>query len=170
MATIKMTGSGYSICPEGKHIFRIWRVDYNKDFGKLLVYMVNAQGITHIENFSLMYQNGDMNEKACTAFSFFAKTALNNFSVEEIDHTDLIGRYIGAEIEHTVLPSTKNPGEKVTYANLGKNKWVADGFDTKPVPKALTLGTKEKAEEKPAEKPAEKPVETGSVDLNSLLG
>ena len=153
MANIQLS-SGFTICPEGRHIFRIYKVTYDETFGKLTVHMVNAQGITHIERFSLMGANGEMNDKACNAFSFFAKTALNNFSLEAIDHTELMGHYIGGEIVHTKLPSTNDPKKTVTFANMSE-KWVADGFDTEPVKKALTLGTE--------------PTTTGDVDLSSLL-
>lgn len=154
MANISLTG-GFTVCPEGKHIFRIYRVDYDKDFGKLAIYLVNAQGITHIERFSLMANNGEMNSKACNAFSFFAKTAMNNFTLESIDHTDLVGRYIGGEIVHTTQPNRNDPTKTVTFANISE-KWVADGFDTTPVAKALSLGT-------------DTTPKTGDVDLNSLL-
>lgn len=155
MAIIPMT-SGFAICPEGKHIFRIYQVDYKPDFGKLAVYMVNAQGVKHIERFSLMNQSGEMNESACNAFSFFAKTALNNFEITEIDHNDLVDHYIGGTIVHTKLPSTNDPKKEVTFANMTE-KWVAEGFDTEPVAKAMTLG---KEEVQPSQ---------GNVDLNSLL-
>lgn len=160
MAIIPMT-SGFAICPEGKHIFRIYKVDYDVDFGKLTVHLVNAQGITHIERFSLMSQNGEMNDKACNAFSFFAKTALNNFSIEEIDHNDLVNHYIGGEIVHTKLPSRNDPTKNVTFANITE-KWVAEGFDTTPVEKALSLG--KESVTPPSETPS------GDVDLSSLLG
>lgn len=161
MAMIRMTNT-FKVCPKGRHIFRIYNVDYNKDFGKVTVYMVNAQGITHVERFSLIGNNGQMNDKACNAFSFFAKTALNNYDVAEIDHRDLIDHYIGGEITHTVLPSTKDPSSTVTFANIGE-KWVADGFDTKPVEKALTLGKKDESAPAKAEQPQD------DVDLDSLL-
>ena len=162
MATIPMTSS-FTVCPEGVHIFRIYNVDYNADFGKLVVYMVNAQGITHSERFNLMNNDGSFNEKACGAFSYFAKTALNNYSLEEIDHTDIINHYIKAEITHTVVPSTKDPNGTVTFANIG-NKWVAEGFDTEPCKKALELGAK-------PNEVKNTPVQNNdaSVDLNSLL-
>ena len=146
MANITLTG-GFTVCPEGRHIFRIDKVDYNKDFGKLAIHLVNAQGITHIERFSLMGNNGEMNSKACNAFSFFAKTAMNDFTLESIDHTDLIGKYIGGEIVHTTQPNRNDPTKTVTFANITE-KWVAEGFDTTPT--------------------AEAPKASG-VDLNSLL-
>ena len=139
MSKITLT-SNFTNCPEGKHIFRIYKVDYNEDFGKLNIYLVNAQGITHIERFSLMLASGEMNEKACSAFSFFAKTALNNFSIAEIDHNDLVNHYIGGEIVHTTMPNRNDPTKTVTFVNITE-KWVADGFDTTPTEKALTIGT-----------------------------
>jgi len=168
MATIPMT-SGFSLCPEGIHIFRIYAVDYKQDFGKIEIKMVNAQGITHIERFSLMSNGGVVNEKACNAFSYFAKTALNNFGLEEIDHTDLINHYIKAQVVHTAMPSNKDPNKTVTFANLG-DKWAADGFDTTPVKKALTLGTENDVPK--TEAPATVPEQTaasGSLDLEALL-
>lgn len=163
MSKITLTG-GFTTCPEGRHIFRIYKVDYNAEFGKLNVYLVNAQGITHIERFSLMNNNGEMNDKACNAFSFFAKTALNNFGIEEIDHNDLVGHYIGGEVIHTVQPNRNDPTKNVTFVNLGE-KWVADGFDTEPVKKALTLGTESATPVAPT--PTQTP--SGTVNLDSLL-
>ena len=126
MATIQMTGGTFTVCPEGKHIFRIYKVDFNQDFGKVVVYMVNAQGITHRENFGLMRADGSMNDAACNAFSYFARTALNDYSREAIDHTELVGRYIGAEVVHTVQPNRNDPTKTVTFANLVGEKWVED--------------------------------------------
>ena len=157
MATIQMTGNNFTVCPEGRHIFRIYKVDFNPEFGKVVIYMVNAQGITHRENFNLMRADGSMNDSVCNAFSFFARTALNDFSREEIDHTELVNHYIGAEVIHKVQPNKNDPTKTVTFANLYGDKWVAHGFDTTPVAKALSLGT---APEAP----------TTGLDLNALLG
>lgn len=172
MATIQMTGGTFTVCPEGKHIFRIYKVDFNPDFGKVVVYMVNAQGITHREQFGLMRADGSMNDKACNAFSFFARTALNDYSREAIDHTELVNHYIGAEVTHTVQPNRNDPTKTVTFANLTGEKWVAHGFDTTPVARALTIGAETdapKAEAAPVAPVAEAPTTTG-LDLNALLG
>ncbi len=170
MATIQMTGSTFTVCPEGRHIFRIYKVDFNQDFGKVVVHMVNAQGITHRENFGLMRADGSMNEGACNAFSFFARTALNDFSREAIDHTELVGRYIGAQVVHTVQPNRNDPTKTVTFANLVGEKWVAEGFDTTPVAKALTLGTETATPKAATPAPVEAPAPTTGLDLNALLG
>lgn len=166
MATIQMT-SGFTVCPEGVHIFRIYKVEYNQDFGKITVHLVNAKGITHVERFSLIGNNGAVNEKACNAFSYFAKTALNDYTLDAIDHTDLVGHYIKAEVVHTVTTSTKDSSKTMTFANLS-NKWVADGFDTTPVPKALTLGT-EVEQPKVETSTTETPTQVTSLNLDTLL-
>ena len=168
MAIIPMT-SGFALCPKGVQIFRIYKVDYNEEFGKLVVHLVNAQGITHQERFSLMNGSGEINEGACNAFSFFAKTALNDFTLEAVDPAMLVDRYIKADVTHTELPSNKDPKKMVTFANLG-DKWAADGFDTTPAPKALTLG-KENATPVPAPAPVAQatPAPATGLDLNALL-
>ena len=169
MATIQLT-SGFTVCPEGEHIFRIYKVDYNQDFGKLNIYLVNAQGITHMERFSLINASGAPNEKAYNAFSYFAKTALKDPTRAAIDPNDLVNCYIKAKVVHTIVPSTKEAGKTMTFANLS-DKWQADGFDTTPVEKALTLGTETeqtKAVEPKVEAPA--PTKATGLDLDSLLG
>lgn len=165
MAIIPMT-SGFTLCPKGVHTFRIYKVDYNEEFGKLVIHLINAQGITQQERYSLMGADGNINEKACAAFSFFAKTALNDFSLEAVDPVMLVDRYIKADVIHTEMPSNKDPNKTVTFANLG-DKWVADGFDTTPVPKALTLG--KEAAAAPVAQPAPAPAPATGLDLNALL-
>ena len=169
MATIQMTNNTFTVCPEGKHIFRIYKVDFNPDFGKVTVYLVNAQGITHKENFSLFRADVSMNEGACNAFSFFARTALNDFSREAIDHSELVNHYIGAEVSHTTKTNSNDPSKTITFANLTGEKWAVNGFNTTPVQKALTLGTETAIPAAPAPTVTEAPVTKG-LDLNSLLG
>lgn len=151
MARIPMS-SGFTLIPEGVYVFRIYDVTYDEDFGKLEVKLVTAEGMTHTERFTLKDQNDEPNEKALNAFSYFAKTALNDFSVEDIDHTDLIDHYIRAEVTHTKSPSRKDPTKTVTFANLG-DKSPADGFDTEPTSASMSKTSKKKA----------------AVDLDNLL-
>ena len=147
-------------------VFRIYKVDYNEDFGKLVIHLVNAQGITIQERFSLMGADGNMNDKACAAFSFFAKTALNDFSLEAVDPATLVNHYIKADVTHTETPSNKDPKKTLTFANLG-DKWVAECFDTTPVAKALTLGNETTQVTTPT--PTEQPAQTKGLDINALL-
>ena len=170
MATIQMTGSTFTVCPEGRHIFRIYKVDFNPDFGKVVLHMVNAQGNTVREQFNLMKTDGSMNESVCNAFSFFARTALNDYSREAIDHTELVNRYIGVEVVHTIQPNKNDPTKTVTFANLGREKWVASGFDTTPVAKALTLGVETEAPKTATPEPVVETPTTTGFDLDSLLG
>lgn len=127
MALIRLT-SGWKRIPEGNHIFRIEKVNYDEEFGKLTVDMVIKDGTRHMENFYLLDANGEPKNSAMNAFSFFAKTALNDFEVAEVDPQELVGKYIRCEVIHTVTESKKNPGHTVTFVNLG-DKSPASSFD-----------------------------------------
>ena len=168
MAIIPMT-SGFTLCPEGEHIFRIYKVDYNEDFGKLSIHLVNAQGNTHRENFSLMNNDGSANEKACNAFSFLAKTALNDYSIAEVDPQLLVDHYFKATVVHTTSPNKNDPNKTVTFANLNGEKSPADGFDTAPVPKAITLGKDPNVTVTPKATPTTQATPATGLDLNALL-
>ena len=177
MARIPMT-SGFVLIPEGEYVFRIYDAVYDEEFGKIDVKLVTAQGLTHTERFSLKDANDDWNEKALNAFSYFAKTALNDFTREDVDPEELINHYIRAEVTHSEpQPSKNDPSKMVTFANLG-DKWAADGFDETPTERALTLGkgntmskpqaTAPKAQVQPTQ--AAKPAAKSGLDLDSLLG
>lgn len=174
MARIPMT-SGFMVIPEGEYVFRIYDATYDEDFGRIEIKLVNAQGATHTERFSIKDANDEFNEKALNAFSYFAKTAMNDYELEDIDPEELIDHYIWAEVVHTKVPSNKDPNKEVTFANLG-DKAPADGFDTEPVSRALTIGRddeKPKTTAKPAAKPAKKAAPSTAkkgLDLDSLLG
>ena len=56
---------------------------------------------------------------------------MNDFDMEDVDPTELVGRYIRAEVIHNKVPSTKEPGKMMTFVNLG-DKSPADGFDDAP--------------------------------------
>lgn len=167
MARIPMT-SGFVLIPEGTYVFRIYAASYDEEFGKIEVKLVTAKGMTHTERFSIKDKNDELNEKALNAFSYFAKTAMGDFELEDIEPSELIDHYIEAEVVHTKVPSNKDPDKTVTFANLG-DKSPADGFDEEPVARALTLGKDGKGNKTTtAAKPAQKP--TGGLDLDSLLG
>lgn len=126
MAKITLS-EGFSVIPEGTHVFKITKVNYKETFGKIEVEMETAKGQKHTERFSLIGENGQSNEGAMNAFSFFAKTALNDFDLSEIDHNDLVGCYMECVVEHDVQPSNKNPDKNVTFIRL-TDKSPADGF------------------------------------------
>ena len=147
MARIPMTG-GFQIMPEGEHVLKITKAEYDEDFGKAVFTLTNAKGQTCQERFNLLNQDGSPSEKALNAFSFFAKTAMNDFDLEDVDPTELVGHYIRAEVIHNKVPSTVDPTKTKTFVNLG-SKSPADGFDGVTAEAA--------------------PKSTG-LDLNALLG
>lgn len=174
MARIPMT-SGFTLIPEGTYVFRIYDATYDEDFGRIEVKLATAQGMTHTERFSIKDSNDEFNEKALNAFSYFAKTVMNDFSLEDIDPEELINHYIMAEVVHTKVPSNKDPNKTVTFANLG-DKSPADGFDITPTERAMTLGRDNK--QKPNTAPSQKPqngagaaqATSKGLDLDALLG
>ena len=141
---------GFSLIPEGTHIFKITEVIYKEEFGKLDVKMETAKGQTHTERFYLLKKDGAVNEGAYNAFSFFAKTALQDYTLTEIDHNDLVGRYIQCSVEHDVQPSKRDSDKTVTFIHLG-DKSPADGFNDEDVRTPVSK-------------------KSGGFDLDSLLG
>ena len=138
MARITMTG-GFQIMPEGEQVLKITKAEYDEDFGKAVFTLENAKGQSCQERFGLLMQDGTPNAKALSAFSFFAKTALNNFDIEDVDPEELVGRYIKAEVIHNKVPSTKDPTKTMTFVNLG-DKSPADGFEgASATPKTSSL-------------------------------
>lgn len=127
MAKIKLSEGGFSLIPEGTTIFKIVGVDYNEDFGKMKVEMQTKTGGKHTEQFGLLTKSGEVNEGALKAFSYFAKTALNNYQLDEIDETDLIGCYIQATVKHEEFESNREPGKMLKSARLNDYA-VAVGF------------------------------------------
>lgn len=175
MAKIALSDSNFAVCPEGTHIFRIEAVEYKEDFGKLNITMKMKEGYTHIERFSFVKANGEPNEIAIGIFSLFAKIALQNFDLEEIDHEDLVGCYIKCEVTHDVQPNKNDPSKNITFSRLG-NKAQADGFeDDGEAAPAPTAAPKKTAPATPAKAvPTAKPTTASTpgkkVDLASILG
>lgn len=112
MAKMKLSESTFTLIPEGVTTFKVMEVDDTKyeDFGKIAVKMQTAKGETHTETFSLIKANGDLNEGALKAWSYFARTCLNNFRADEIDTQDIVGCFITATVKHETYTRTK--GEK----------------------------------------------------------
>lgn len=164
MATIHLSASSYAPIPEGIHVFRIFDVEYDETFSEVQIHLINAKGRIHTEKFTLMRADGSMIDGACNALSYFAKTALNTTGPADIDHTELIGHYIKAQVVHNVQPNRNDPSKTVTFVNL-TDKWSADGFDTEPCEKALTMSR----ETRMASKKESAPAETTGVNLDSLL-
>lgn len=161
MAKIGLS-EGFTLIPEGTHVFKITAVNYKEAFGKLEITMQTQSGAKHIERFSLLKTDGSPNEGALNAFSYFAKTALNDFSLTEIDHEDLVGCFIECDVEHDVQPNKNKPDKTVTFARL-TDKRPSEGWDEREAPSSPA----------PASKPAPAASQTAkkpSFDLNALLG
>ena len=157
MAKIGLS-EGFTLIPEGSHVFKITAVNYKEAFGKMEVTMQTQTGQKHIERFSLLKANGESNEGALNAFSYFAKTVLNDFSLTEIDHTDLVGHFIKCEVTHEDVPKKDDPGKTTTFARLG-DKEPCDGWEDAPAPAAPVTPAPVKIE-------GSKP----KFDLGALLG
>ena len=127
--TIKLSeNTGFVIIPEGEHVFKVEDVEYDKDFGIIELHLITKNGMKHKERFKLIRNDGEINQPALNAFSYTARVLMNDFSLKEIDHRDLIGRYMKAEVKHNVVPSAKDPSKNLTFVNLG-DKYPADGFE-----------------------------------------
>lgn len=119
MAKIGLS-EGFTLIPEGTHVFKITAVNYKEAFGKLEITMQTQSGAKHIERFSLLKTDGSPNEGALNAFSYFAKTALNDFSLTEIDHEDLVGCFIECDVEHDVQPNKNKPDKTCHIRSAGR--------------------------------------------------
>ena len=130
MAKIRLSESTFKLIPEGAHVFKVTKVNDSKyeDFGKLEVTLQTAKGETHIERFGIVNKSGELNEGALKAWSYFARTCLNNYQADEIDTQDIVGCYIKATVKHEQSQGTgENAGK--TYTNVRLNDYTtATGF------------------------------------------
>lgn len=131
MAKMKLSESGFSMIPEGSTTFKVMEVDDSKyeDFGKLAVKLQTAKGETHVETFTLIKPNGDLNEGALKAWSYFARVCLNNFQADEIDTQDIVGCYIRATVKHEtyIKQRGENAGQEGKAVRLNDYA-TASGF------------------------------------------
>lgn len=177
MAMVKLTG-GFTLMDEGEQVLRIYGVDHNESKDTITVHLINAQAQTMREVFRLKKANGEVNEGAMNAFSYFAKVASGDFELTELDTQELVNCYIRTEVVH-------NEHNGNTYANLGWNKEHAEDFDEDPVPEALEKvfipkpeksarerkkARKAKATRKAPQEAPEEVVPEGGYDLDTLLG
>ena len=149
MSMIKLSG-GFTVVPEGTHIFKITAVNYKEAFGKLEITMQTKNGDKHIERFTLLKSDGTENPGAVKAFSYFARQALNDISADEIDPENLVGCYLECDVSHDTQPNKNKPGQTVTFVRLDEKR-PASGFEG----------------EAPVE---QKAPEKKSFDLDDLLG
>ena len=120
MAKIKLADVGFSMIPEGDYVFRIEESTYDEDFGKIEVVLRSHDGRKHTERYNLIRISGKLNAGAQRAFSFLAKTAMNNFDIVEISADDIVGQYVSATVEH-VKADKINPNTGLPYVNVRLN-------------------------------------------------
>jgi hypothetical protein len=131
MAKITLSASTFSIIPEGVTTFKVMEVDDTKyeDFGKITVKLQTADGKTHNEQFTLIKNTGEVNEGALKAWSYFARTCLNNFSADEIDTQDIVKCYITATVKHETYTRTKGDRAGTEATSVRLNDYTtATGF------------------------------------------
>lgn len=133
MAKIKLSKSSYTPIPEGVQVFKITGASYDEDFGKMEIEMLTADGRKHTERFNLIRNDGEVNEGALNAFSYFAKTVMNDFELEELSHEDLVGHFIEADVKHEEVPHRDDPAKTIIFIKLNKLA-SSEGFDV-PVKK-----------------------------------
>lgn len=120
----------FHILPEGVTVLKVAEVEYDSDFGKMTIKLVNKAGINHTERFSLISGTGEVNEKALNAFSYFARTVLNNEDLMEIDEQELTNKYIKCTVKHEKREGVGQYTGK-TYINARLSEYEpASSFDT----------------------------------------
>ena len=131
MAKMKLSEATFTLIPEGTTTFKVMEVDDSKyeDYGKIAVKLQTAKGETHTETFSLIKANGDLNEGALKAWSYFARTCLNNFRADEIDTQDIVGCFITATVKHETYTRTKGDKAGTEGTSVRLNDYTtASGF------------------------------------------
>ena len=121
MAKMKLSeDTGFILIPEGVHVFKVMEVDDSKyeDFGKVVVKLQTVDGKTISKTFSFYKKKGELNEGTLKAWSYFARTCLNNFSADEIDTQDIVGCYVKTTIKHTEFESNKEAGKMLKGAEI----------------------------------------------------
>ena len=131
MARIALSkNTGFTLIPEGFHVFKVVDGDMSKYdvFGKIEVKLETANGQKHSERLSLLNAKGEVNEGALNAFSYFARTVLNDYKAEDIDPAELVGHFIRAEVKHVESTTiNERTGKPYININLG-DKEPAIGF------------------------------------------
>ena len=82
MAKIGLT-EGFSLIPEGSHVFQITEVKYKEDFGKMEVTMQTATGQKHTERFSLLDKDGELDLDGLMTEVFLLEMDTKNLCSED---------------------------------------------------------------------------------------
>ncbi len=173
MSRVPLMG-GFSLMDEGVHVLKITSATYNEEFGKIKLTLENAQGKKHFENFTLIGKGGEINESAAGAFSAFAKTAMNDQTLEDVDVEELKGFYIKGELEYREYTGNDGKTKKTTTKAQG-TWWEEVTPDEIAQFEAIRSASANTAKtSSPAPTPAPAPTTASKTkapyDLNALLG
>ena len=126
---IPLTPSTYQIVPEGYHTFRIKSATYEDKFGRVTIVVETKDGSTITEKYGLIDPTTRQPvEGAMKAFSYFVRIALQDWNIADVDPESLVGHFIAARVEHTLVESKTRIGETLKFPTL-KEKWSCNGFD-----------------------------------------
>jgi len=168
--------SGFALMEEGIQILKITKVEFKEDFGKLNLTMENVQGRKHFERFSFVDKDGNSNDAACSAFSAFARSAIHDPSLSEVEPEDLLGCFVKGEISYRTYTDNNGKEKKTTQKEPGtyweecsaeEEAWYKENKVEKPA-KAETLAPAP-AKETPATPSPAPATKAGDIDLDSLL-
>lgn len=141
--------AGFSVIPEGSYVFKIVKTEFKEKFGKIKVFVETSDGQKLTESYDLN-NNGGLN-----AFSFMAKCALHDMSLDEIDHEQLVGCFFTGDVEHDVVPSRDDPNKTMTFANIRNRSEATDEDEQEFIAKSKNRATK--ATSKPTQAKEDKP-------------
>ena len=139
MAKMKVGKVGFSLIPEGVHVFKVVGCeDKYEDFDKVEYELQNSAGQKITNRFNFVDAKGEVNEIGTYYWSKFARACLNLGANEEpeIDFSDLVGCYVEAEVKHNtyVAKSGEHKGEEMKGANLVDKSYApAKGFGSSHV-------------------------------------
>lgn len=137
MAKMKVGKVGFSLIPEGVHVFKVVSCeDKYDDYDRVSYELQNSAGQKITNRFTFVNDKGEVNEISSFYWSKFARACLNLGANEEpeIDFSDLVGCYVEAEVKHNtyIAKSGDHKGEELTGANLiDKTYAPTTGFDSK---------------------------------------
>lgn len=134
MAKMKVGKVGFSLIPEGVHVFKVVScTDKYEDFDKVEYELQTSSGQKITNRFNFVDDKGEVNEIGSYYWFKFARACLNLGANDEpeIDFSDLVGCYVEAEVKHNtyIAKSGERKGEELTSANLiDKTYAPSNGF------------------------------------------
>lgn len=137
MAKMKVGKVGFSLIPEGVHVFKVVSCeDKYDDYDRVSYELQNSAGQKITNRFNFVNEKGEVNEISSFYWSKFARACLNLGANEEpeIEFSDLVGCYVEAEVKHNkyIAKSGEHKGEELTGANLiDKTYAPTNGFGSK---------------------------------------